>query len=386
MFEFEGALVYAKTYQNLFVNRDLFIIFSFVGLFFCSFANSQQERPTTFDDKKSCEATSGVWREFGNECADSCESKFEKIPICTKRIFFGCDCGKTRCFDGFACVAIEDYWKANQAEIYAADLADESSKQKRAKQLKQLQIQRFGAVIPNSSTKTKSEQIDSSSNQSQVANRQNNGINFSDSSSSNPASDSVLLSSNQNLSSVQETMSNKFFDTKNLLKKSADPFLDTVDNLKNEFQQSGSKNSSDFDSSSNQAPPQDSSSQQSIDPRERNSQNSPLESGLLNQDSVSQMMSKGKANGGYYNQLLNSNSTKNNSQESPVIQKIIVQDIPQSSGFEQGSKQGFNQGFNIQFEGKSELLLKNFQQKVPSLSQSQDNQAQKDLNMNFINP
>ncbi len=70
---------------------------------------AQIGRSTTFDDRPLCESAKGVWRQFGNGCTDSCESKLNEFSICTQAITYGCECGKGRCWDGDTCVTMDDY-------------------------------------------------------------------------------------------------------------------------------------------------------------------------------------------------------------------------------------------------------------------------------------
>ena len=52
-------------------------IFLAAILFTSSIASAQSTRHTSFDDRQLCDENNGVWREFGNGCADNCESKFD---------------------------------------------------------------------------------------------------------------------------------------------------------------------------------------------------------------------------------------------------------------------------------------------------------------------
>ncbi|MBU6141021.1 MAG: hypothetical protein KGP29_05675 [Proteobacteria bacterium] len=78
-------------------------------LFFCSAFS----RPTTFDDRGKCEKSEGVWREFGNNCIDECETKLDPYPICTDVVISGCECGKSRCWNSEerSCLAISEFKK-----------------------------------------------------------------------------------------------------------------------------------------------------------------------------------------------------------------------------------------------------------------------------------
>lgn len=67
------------------------------------------DRKTSFSEKPNCEKNDGVWRQFGNSCADNCQSKFDKFAICAQAITYGCDCLKGRCYDEGKCILTSDY-------------------------------------------------------------------------------------------------------------------------------------------------------------------------------------------------------------------------------------------------------------------------------------
>lgn len=70
---------------------------------------AQVPRSTSFDKRPACEAEKGSWRRFGNGCADSCRSKFDKFSMCTQAIVYACDCGDNKCWNGKYCVELADY-------------------------------------------------------------------------------------------------------------------------------------------------------------------------------------------------------------------------------------------------------------------------------------
>ncbi len=90
--------------------RKFYLIF-FLLLFTSSLATAQTVRSTSFDDRQTCEKDKGVWRQFGNGCADSCEAKFDKTSICTQAITYSCECGKNKCWNGEKCSGMQDYKK-----------------------------------------------------------------------------------------------------------------------------------------------------------------------------------------------------------------------------------------------------------------------------------
>jgi hypothetical protein len=105
----------------------LFVIF----LLFSHFANAQTLRPTTFDDRNICQDSKGVWRQFGNGCANNCESKFDKFAMCTNALVFSCDCGKKRCWNGETCLALKDYKKIYDIEEAKNKKILDAAKEKR---------------------------------------------------------------------------------------------------------------------------------------------------------------------------------------------------------------------------------------------------------------
>lgn len=86
-------------------------------LFFAFDVSAQVIRPTSFDGRAICEKSKGVWRQFGNGCADSCYSKFDEFAVCTDTIISACDCGKGRCWNGNddntsgSCVSLSEFQK-----------------------------------------------------------------------------------------------------------------------------------------------------------------------------------------------------------------------------------------------------------------------------------
>lgn len=68
----------------------------------------------------SCKKQGGVWREFGDGCGDSCESKINKLPICTTALVYSCDCDGDLCWNENKCISLKDYQIAatkKQAEL-----------------------------------------------------------------------------------------------------------------------------------------------------------------------------------------------------------------------------------------------------------------------------
>lgn len=92
----------------------------FIFIFCSSFS-----RPTTFDEREICEKNNGVWREFGNDCVDSCEAKINEFAICTKSIISSCQCAELYCWnqEKKECQKTSEFSK-----IYQAKIAQEKAK------------------------------------------------------------------------------------------------------------------------------------------------------------------------------------------------------------------------------------------------------------------
>jgi len=69
----------------------------------------EAKRVTSFEKRPACEASGGVWRQYGNACADGCLVKFDKFRMCAQALTYACDCLKDKCFDGQRCVGLEGY-------------------------------------------------------------------------------------------------------------------------------------------------------------------------------------------------------------------------------------------------------------------------------------
>ncbi|MBP7710132.1 MAG: hypothetical protein KA100_03590 [Rickettsiales bacterium] len=100
-------------------------------VFFSANVFAQTIRPTTFDDRNICEDSKGVWRQFGNGCANNCESVFDKFAMCTNALVFSCDCGKNRCWNGETCLALKDYKKIYDIEAEKNQKILDAAKEKR---------------------------------------------------------------------------------------------------------------------------------------------------------------------------------------------------------------------------------------------------------------
>ena len=200
------------------LSSQIFAI-GFLSFSFCfspSFA--QLERETSFEDRKICESSNGIWHDFGDECGDLCEPKFEKNPICTKRIFFSCDCGAKRCFDGKKCVKVQEYWQENAAKKIAENQEIEEAKKKRAKQY--AAIQRLRAGTPPAKMVKENTGLDSLSSGSQAKNDQQQKIEIVDMPVVLDQSNKQNINeSSDNLSSKNSEKSNQKIEIRDLLQE-----------------------------------------------------------------------------------------------------------------------------------------------------------------------
>lgn len=112
-----------------------FTLFLFTAVFFSVFvSNAQTTHSTFFDDRQTCDDSKGIWREFGNGCADNCASKFDKYSICTASIIFACDCGKGRCWNGEECTPMTSYKKIYEKDVEENErILEEKAKERREK-------------------------------------------------------------------------------------------------------------------------------------------------------------------------------------------------------------------------------------------------------------
>ena len=79
----------------------------FFLLFFFTLINSSIAQDY-FAFKELCIKSNGVWREYGNGCADKCMID-RGYKACTSEIIFSCDCLKDRCWDGYECIDSDNY-------------------------------------------------------------------------------------------------------------------------------------------------------------------------------------------------------------------------------------------------------------------------------------
>lgn len=116
--------------EGEFKKLQIFIIF-FTLFLYSSSAFSQLRHITSFEDRATCEETSGIWRQFGVSCGDRCISKFDRFAICAWKITYACDCGKGKCWDGRSCVAMKKYEKFYNKQEEKERKIVEEARQKR---------------------------------------------------------------------------------------------------------------------------------------------------------------------------------------------------------------------------------------------------------------
>ncbi|MCE3254930.1 MAG: hypothetical protein K0R25_424 [Rickettsiaceae bacterium] len=83
-------------------------------------------RTAWVDNKASCEKTKGIWKLFGNSCADNCDSKFD-ISYCISVSTYHCECGTSKCWDGNQCISNEIAkldWEERTKELKKKRLAE----------------------------------------------------------------------------------------------------------------------------------------------------------------------------------------------------------------------------------------------------------------------
>jgi hypothetical protein len=114
-------------------------IFCLIFIFFATEALAQSFRETSFDERPMCERQNGVWRSFGDGCADSCEAKLDSFMVCTQAITSGCDCGGSKCWNGNGCVNLNDYKVGYEAEKAKEQVALAKAKKERQAAYKEYQ-------------------------------------------------------------------------------------------------------------------------------------------------------------------------------------------------------------------------------------------------------
>lgn len=117
-------------------------------------SKSNDSAPT----KELCEKQSGLWREFGNDCADNCKPKFNKLSICTQLVTFACDCGENKCFEGGMCVSNLVYQKFFEEKQAKEQKILEKQKVKRVKEFKEKKEELVRKIMENKSQAQNQEQ------------------------------------------------------------------------------------------------------------------------------------------------------------------------------------------------------------------------------------
>lgn len=98
-------------------------------------------RATSFDERPACEASGGMWREFGNGCADKCEFQFDKYTVCSQALTFGCECGKDKCMYNDICILNSEYEKIYRELVDEQNKLSSEDKIKREKAAKKFKSQ-----------------------------------------------------------------------------------------------------------------------------------------------------------------------------------------------------------------------------------------------------
>jgi hypothetical protein len=93
------------------VNKKIFFAFFYIFLnaIFSNPLLAQNIRQTSFDDRPFCEQNAGIWRKYGNDCANDCYQELSRYHNCLNKIVYSCDCGIKRCWDGKKCLKITEY-------------------------------------------------------------------------------------------------------------------------------------------------------------------------------------------------------------------------------------------------------------------------------------
>lgn len=96
-----------------FVKLNIILLISLIFFFVIpNIANAQiVDRLENFDKREACINAGGVWRQFGNGCADNCLAKFNKFNFCTMAVTYGCDCGKDSCYYNDKCYDLDKFEK-----------------------------------------------------------------------------------------------------------------------------------------------------------------------------------------------------------------------------------------------------------------------------------
>ena len=112
------------------------VIITIISLLFLQGVGISYARTLLLDNKEICEGQKGVWREFGNDCADNCYQNTMVTNICANSITYSCDCGEKRCWYGEqGCITNKKYYQIVDQLKEQKKVAEEEQKKK--DQLKQ---------------------------------------------------------------------------------------------------------------------------------------------------------------------------------------------------------------------------------------------------------
>lgn len=115
----------------------------YVVIFGCFFQDcvADVSRSTSFDERPACESSNGMWREFGNGCADKCEFQYDKYTVCSQALTFGCECGRDKCMYEDKCILNTEYEKINQKIFEEKNKVSDEDKAKRERAAKRFKSQ-----------------------------------------------------------------------------------------------------------------------------------------------------------------------------------------------------------------------------------------------------
>jgi len=76
----------------------ILLIFHILFLNF-NYSFAKQQEKQELSSQSRCEQQEGLWKNFGNGCADSCFKYENERVMCTMAFVWACDCGEGSCYD-----------------------------------------------------------------------------------------------------------------------------------------------------------------------------------------------------------------------------------------------------------------------------------------------
>ena len=119
--------------------KKIKIIGLLATIFFLIFSNAQAfNLKHTTHLKQICNSHNGIWREFSDNCADSCSSKFKNLICARSNLRFSCDCGNNRCWNSKIqkCHSYKEYQPFYEDEIRQIKIEVEKMRNKASSKLK----------------------------------------------------------------------------------------------------------------------------------------------------------------------------------------------------------------------------------------------------------